>query len=76
MNNSRYAEAEEVYRQDLKKLPGNGWSLYGLAESLRAQKKNAEEAKAAQAKFNKLWANADTKITSSCFCQPGGSASE
>ena len=76
MNNSRYAEAEEVYRQDLKKLPGNGWSLYGLAESLRAQKKNAEEAKAAQAKFNKLWANADTKITSSCFCQPGGIASE
>jgi len=76
MNNSRYAEAEEVYRQDLKKLPGNGWSLYGLAESLRAQEKNAEEAKAAQAKFNKLWANADTKITSSCFCQPGGIASE
>ena len=76
MNNSRYAEAEEVYRQDLKKLPGNGWSLYGLAESLRAQKKNAEEAKAAQAKFNKLWAKADTKITSACFCQPGGSASE
>jgi len=76
MNNSRYAEAEEVYRQDLKKLPGNGWSLYGLAESLRAQKKNAEEAKAAQAKFNKLWAKADTKITSSCFCQPGGIASE
>jgi tetratricopeptide (TPR) repeat protein len=76
MNNSRFAEAEEVYRQDLKKLPGNGWSLYGLAESLRAQKKNAEEAKAAQAKFNKLWAKADTKITSSCFCQPGGSASE
>jgi len=76
MNNSRYAEAEEVYRQDLKKLPGNGWSLYGLAESLRAQEKNAEEAKAAQAKFNKLWAKADTKITSSCFCQPGGIASE
>jgi tetratricopeptide (TPR) repeat protein len=72
MRNGRYAEAEEVYREDLKKLPGNGWSLYGLAESLRAQKKNPGEAKATQAKFKKLWAKADTKITSSCLCQPGG----
>ncbi len=34
MQNGRYAEAEQVYREDLKKLPDNGWSLYGLAESL------------------------------------------
>ena len=71
MRNGRYAEAEEVYRADLKKLPDNGWSLFGLAESLRLQDKNADEAKAAKAKFQKIWAKADTKITSSCLCQPG-----
>src|SRR5207237_72149 len=71
MKNGRYAEAEEVYRADLKKLPDNGWSLFGLAESLRLQDKNADEAKAAKAKFQKIWAKADIKITSSCLCQPG-----
>ncbi len=70
MQNGRYAEAEQVYRDDLKHLPGNGWSLFGLTSSLRAQKKNADEVAANQAKFKKLWANADTKITSSCLCQP------
>jgi tetratricopeptide (TPR) repeat protein len=70
MRAGRYAEAEQVYREDLARLPDNGWSLYGLANSLRAQKKNAEEAVATKAKFKKLWARADTKITSSCLCQP------
>ena len=76
MRNGRYAEAEEVYREDLKKLPDNGWSLFGLAESLRLQDKNADEAKATKTKFQKLWAKADTKITSSCLCQPGQIAKE
>jgi tetratricopeptide (TPR) repeat protein len=76
MQNGRYAEAEQVYRDDLARLPDNGWSLYGLAESLSAQKKDAAEAKATRAKFKKLWAKADTKITSSCLCQPGRIASE
>jgi tetratricopeptide (TPR) repeat protein len=70
MQNGRYAEAEQIYREDLARLPENGWSLYGLASSLRAQKKNQPEAAATSAKFKKLWANADTKITSSCLCQP------
>jgi tetratricopeptide (TPR) repeat protein len=76
MQNGRFAEAEEVYREDLKKLPGNGWSLFGLTESLNAQKKDPSEAKAIRAQFKKLWAKADTKITSSCLCQPGRIASE
>jgi len=76
VRNGRYAEAEQVYREDLRKLPDNGWSLYGLAESLRAQNKNVAETKATQTKFKKMWARAETKITSSCFCQPGGIAGE
>jgi tetratricopeptide (TPR) repeat protein len=76
MRAGRDAEAEQVYREDLARLPDNGWSLYGLTESLRAQKKNGDEAKATKAKFQKLWANADTKITSSCLCQPAQMARE
>jgi tetratricopeptide (TPR) repeat protein len=70
MKQQRFAEAEQVYRDDLARLPENGWSLLGLAESLRKQKKNADEASRTQAKFERIWAKADMPITSSCFCQP------
>jgi len=70
MRTGRFAEAEQVYRDDLARLPENGWSLFGLSESLRAQKRNEEEAATTKAKFEKLWAKADLKITSSCLCQP------
>ena len=70
MKQQRFAEAEQVYREDLKRLPGNGWSLLGLAESLRKQKKKADEAAQTQAKFEKVWAKADLSISSSCLCQP------
>jgi tetratricopeptide (TPR) repeat protein len=66
----RFAEAEQVYREDLRRLPDNGWSLYGLAESLRRQDKDKAEIAAADARFQKIWAKADLKITSSCLCQP------
>ncbi|MDQ2919461.1 MAG: hypothetical protein M3R10_06250 [Verrucomicrobiota bacterium] len=72
MKAGRFAEAEEVYREDLRRLPENGWSLYGLAESLQAQKK--PEAVLAKARFNKAWAKADIKINSSCLCRPFASA--
>jgi tetratricopeptide (TPR) repeat protein len=70
MKQQRFAEAEQVYRDDLARLPGNGWSLLGLADSLRQQKKNADEAARIQAQFKKVWAKADLTITSSCLCQP------
>ena len=66
----RFADAEQIYRQDLKRLPDNGWSLLGLADSLREQKKQSEELAATKARFEKVWAKADLKITSSCLCQP------
>ncbi|HEV2806373.1 MAG TPA: hypothetical protein VGW57_15725 [Chthoniobacterales bacterium] len=69
MKMRRFAEAEQVYRDDLTRLPDNGWSLYGLAESLRQQQKNQEEVAALDAKFQKTWAKSDTKITTSCLCQ-------
>ncbi|MEP6550307.1 MAG: tetratricopeptide repeat protein [Gemmatimonadales bacterium] len=62
----RSVEAEQVYRDDLKRFPANGWSLYGLAASLRAQGKNAEAA-AVEKRFAKAWADADVKLTASRF---------
>src|SRR5438552_2487513 len=70
MKQQRFAEAEQVYRENLARLPDNGWSLFGLAETLRRQSKNADEASETQAKFEKVWAKADLKITTSCLCQP------
>src|SRR5262249_8463702 len=45
----RTAEAEAVYRADLAQWPDNGWSLFGLAASLKAQGKAAEAAAARRA---------------------------
>ncbi len=39
LETGRPAEAEPVYRADLKKHPHNGWSLLGLSQALAAQKK-------------------------------------
>ena len=56
------ALAEAVFREDLKRNPENPRSLFGLAESLRAQGKSQEAAKA-EARFNKGWAHADVTLT-------------
>jgi tetratricopeptide (TPR) repeat protein len=60
----RPAEAEAVYRKDLQFVPENGWSLFGLAQSLRSQKKVAE-AESVDQRFKKAWSQADIQITSS-----------
>jgi tetratricopeptide (TPR) repeat protein len=59
-------EAEQVYREDLARNPGNGWSLFGLMRSLQAQG-NAAEAKRAEEAFAKAWARADVGLTASRF---------
>ena len=64
------AEAEQVYRADLAKLPNNGWSLLGVSQALAVQGKT-QEAATYKAKFDQAWANADIKIKSSCLCQEG-----
>ncbi len=70
MQAGRLGEAEEVYREDLKRLPENGWSIFGLARSLKLQNKAAEAAEM-EVRFKKMWAKADLELTSSCLCQPG-----
>lgn len=63
---SRPAQAEKVYREDLYRNPENGWSLFGLAQSLRAQGKE-EEALEIEQRFDQAWALADVELTSSRF---------
>lgn len=70
----RFAEAEQVYRDDLKRLPENGWSLFGLSQALAAQQIDGAELEEIRARFNKVWAKADVKITSSCLCRSGFTA--
>ena len=67
MDAKRYANAETVYREDLEHYPENGWSLYGLARSLKRQGKTAE-ARSVGMRFEKAWQHADVKLKSSCFC--------
>lgn len=66
----RAAEAEQVYRADLKKWPENGWSLHGLSRCLRARGE-VKEAEEVEKRFRKTWSRADAPIDSSCLCIPG-----
>ena len=59
-------EAERLYREDLKRFPESGWSLFGLAQALRAQGKGAEAADV-DARFTRAWAGADVTLTASRF---------
>jgi tetratricopeptide (TPR) repeat protein len=70
MKERLFAQAEQVYRDDLARLPENGWSLYGLAQALRHQGKHPD-ATAFDQRFKEMWSKADLQITSSCLCVPG-----
>jgi tetratricopeptide (TPR) repeat protein len=59
-------EAERVYREDLHANPSNGWSLIGLRDALRAERRSAEAA-AAEAAFNAAWKRADVALTASAY---------
>ena len=50
----------------MRRNPENGWSLFGLAQSLRAQKRDAEAADV-ERRFAAAWRNADVKLTASRF---------
>jgi tetratricopeptide (TPR) repeat protein len=62
----RVPEAEAVYREDLRRNPENGWSLFGLAQALRIQGKTAEAAEVDE-RFHRAWARADVVLTASQF---------
>jgi tetratricopeptide (TPR) repeat protein len=55
------ADAEQVFRDDLKQNPENGWSLNGLALCLHARNAS-DEAASVDARLKKAWAHADVKL--------------
>lgn len=62
----RAGEAEAVYRRELEDYPHNGWSMFGLAESLAAQGRTDEAAEVREM-FAHVWARADVELTGSRF---------
>jgi tetratricopeptide (TPR) repeat protein len=61
----RFADAEQVFRADLARNPGNPRSLYGLYRALEGQKKYAAtETKSA---FDKAWAAADVTLADDLY---------
>jgi hypothetical protein len=59
-------EAEVIYWQDLRRYRDNGYSLFGLWQSLKAQDR-MEEARQIESMFNQAWAKADISLSSSRF---------
>jgi tetratricopeptide (TPR) repeat protein len=59
----RPAEAETVYREDLKRFRENGWALHGLGQALHAQRKH-DAAKAVDARLQRAWSSADIPFAS------------
>ncbi|HMB74265.1 MAG TPA: hypothetical protein VKQ06_11880 [Gammaproteobacteria bacterium] len=53
-----------MYRRDLADYPRNGWSYFGLAESLTGLGKESE-ADQARATFEQIWSQADVTLTAS-----------
>jgi tetratricopeptide (TPR) repeat protein len=68
LEQDRVAEAEEVYRADLRRRPHNVWGLQGLAECLE-RLGNLEEAADVKRQYRAAARRADLKIDRSCFCR-------
>ncbi len=68
LEQGKVAEAEAVYREDLRLHPENGWALQGLTECLHKLEKH-DMAQQTDARFRKAWARADITIEASCYCR-------
>jgi tetratricopeptide (TPR) repeat protein len=62
LRDGQNAEAEKVFREDLRRNPGSGRSLFGLMTALKAQGKK-DEASTVESQFRKAWEYADMKLT-------------
>ena len=60
----RFADAEKIYREDIKDHPHNGWSLLGLQQALKGQGKTDPDV---DADLAKSWSRSDTWIRASRF---------
>jgi len=60
------AKAEEIFREDLKRWPRNGYSLFGLEQALRRQD-NRIGAELVRGELEEAWKQADVKLDLSWF---------
>jgi tetratricopeptide (TPR) repeat protein len=60
------ARAEQVFREDLRRMPRNGWGLFGLEQSLRAQNRG-DAAATVRRQFREVWKHADTPLNLAWF---------
>jgi tetratricopeptide (TPR) repeat protein len=63
LDHGKYAEAEQVYRDDLRYNLKNPWATFGLYQSLEKQGRT-DEAAAAKDEFEKQWQHADFELSS------------
>lgn len=64
MEARQFQQAEQTYLDEIDDHPRNGWSLYGLRESLKAQGKPHASV---QEQFVESWARADVLLKSTKF---------
>jgi tetratricopeptide (TPR) repeat protein len=70
LERGRIQEAEDAYRRDLARHPGNGWALKGLHEC-QVRSGLAAEAAETEKKLRAALARADVEIEASCYCRVG-----
>ncbi len=70
LKSGNFEHAERTYREDLRKWPKNGWSLYGLSRALHLQGKT-EQAQQVLRAYREAWKDADAMTDTSCRCLPG-----
>lgn len=66
LKTGQYELAEKVFREDLKKFRDNGWSLFGLHQSLEKAGKTEEAQRTHQA-YKKAWVHSDFELTAAAF---------
>jgi tetratricopeptide (TPR) repeat protein len=62
----RAKDAEGVYREELRGFHENGWALFGLWQSVRAQDRRVD-AQEIRERFDRAWKNADVVLSASVF---------
>jgi tetratricopeptide (TPR) repeat protein len=66
LTSGKWSEAEATFREDLEKNRNNGWSLFGLYQSLDRLGKMKESHEVLNA-YRRAWVNADFELTAAAF---------
>lgn len=66
LRDGRPREAEMAFRQDLSEFRDNGWSLFGLWQSLDAQGRTAAATETRE-RFMRAWKDADVTLAAAVF---------